>query len=60
MGSQTGTDINNCSVTGLNQVVADIGAGGFAGIEKDAQVKGLLSDLGAEIKTFDIRSTQRN
>lgn len=60
VGSQTGTDINNCSVTGLNQVVADIGAGGFAGIEKDAQVKGLLSDLGAEIKTFDIRSTQRN
>lgn len=58
VGSQTGTDINNCSVTGLNQVVADIGAGGFAGIEKDAQVKGLLSDLGAEIKTFDIRSTQ--
>lgn len=60
VGSQTGTDINNCSVTGLNQVVADIGAGGFAGIEKDAQVKGLLSDLGAEIKTFDIRSTQTN
>ena len=49
-GSQTGTDINNCSVTGLNQVVADIGAGGFAGIEKDAQVKGLLSDLGAKSK----------
>lgn len=60
VGSQTGTDMSNCSVIGLNNVVADIGAGGFAGIEKDAQVQGLLSDVGAEIKTFDIRSTQTN
>lgn len=60
VGSQTGTDIRDCSVTGLTSVQADIGAGGFAGMEKDAQVHGLLNDLGIEIKTFDIRSTQTN
>ena len=39
VGSQTGTDINNCSVTGLNQVVADIGAGALPESKKMHRLK---------------------
>lgn len=60
VGIQTATKMNSCSVAGLTAVQAKTGAGGFAGIARDAVVKGALNDLGVEINSFDIRSEQTN
>lgn len=59
IGAQLSTDMKNCSVTGLTKVQAQSGAGGFAGITRDDNIVGALSDLvGVELVDFDIRSTQ--
>lgn len=59
IGAQLSTDMKNCSVTGLTKVQAQSGAGGFAGIARDDNIVGALSDLvGVELVDFDIRSTQ--
>ena len=58
VGVQTATKIRSCSVANLGQVQAKNGAGGFAGIERDAVIKGLLNDLGVQLYTLDIRSEQ--
>lgn len=58
VGVQTATKIRSCSVANLGQVQAKNGAGGFAGIERDAVIKGLLHDLGVQLYTLDIRSEQ--
>lgn len=58
VGVQTGTKIDHCSVSGLQQVEAKVGAGGFAGIERDAVLKGLLNDLGVDVSMVDISSAQ--
>ncbi len=59
VGIQTGTDINNCEVTGLTSVVAKSYAGGFAGLERNDTLNGALSKLKVEV-TPDIQSTQVN
>lgn len=58
VGMQVGTDIVNCEVSNIQKVQAIMGAGGFAGIERDAEIDSLLSGLGVELIPFDIRSKQ--
>lgn len=58
VGIQMGTKTERCSVSGLRSVQANQGAGGFAGIERDAVLKGLLNDLGVDISMVDIGSHQ--
>lgn len=60
VGIQTGTKISNCYVSGLTLVQAKNGAGGFAGLERDAIIKGLLNDLGIELYDIDAKSGQEN
>ncbi len=57
-GVQTGAKITGSSVSGLQSVQAMHGAGGFAGIERDAVLKGLLNDLGVDVSMIDISSAQ--
>lgn len=60
VGSQTGTKISNSSVSGLTAVQANNGAGGFAGLERDAIIKGLLNDAGITLYEIDAKSRQEN
>ena len=60
VGIQTGTKISNCSVEGLTSVQAKNGAGGFAGLERDAIIKGLLNDAGITLYEIDAKSGQVN
>ena len=50
IGQQVGTQIFDCSVQNSNYTVQskDYG-GGFAGISRDAEIRGLLSDVGVEL-----------
>lgn len=58
VGIQTGTRISNSSVSGLTTVQAKNGAGGFAGLERDAIIKGLLNDAGITLYEIDAKSRQ--
>ena len=59
IGAQLSSEMKNCNVSGLSKVQALNGAGGFAGITRDDNIVGALSDLvGVELVDFDIRSTQ--
>ncbi len=58
VGIQTGTNMANCTVSGLCQVQAKNGAGGFAGTQRDAVINGALNDLGVQLYTLDIQSKQ--
>ena len=60
VGIQTGTRIFNSSVSGLASVQANNGAGGFAGLERDAIIKGLLNDAGVKLYDLDVKSRQEN
>lgn len=60
VGIQTGTKISNSSVSGLTSVQAQNGAGGFAGLERDAIIKGLLNDAGITLYDIDAKSGQEN
>lgn len=60
VGMQIGTIIENGSVSGLQSVQANNGAGGFAGVQRDAVINGLVNDLGVQLYTLDIRSKQEN
>ncbi len=60
VGIQTGTKISNSSVLGLTSVQAKNGAGGFAGLERDAIIKGLLNDAGITLYEIDAKSGQEN
>lgn len=60
IGIQTGTKISDCSVAGLASVQAKNGAGGFAGLERDAIIKGLLDDAGITLYEIDAKSGQVN
>lgn len=58
VGIQNATKMTDCTVSGLTAVNAATGAGGFAGLERDAVVDSLLTDIGLDLYTFDIQSTQ--
>ena len=58
VGMQIATNIANCKVSNIRTVQAEMGAGGFAGIERDAEIDSLLSGLGVELIPFDIQSKQ--
>ena len=58
VGIQTGTKISDCFVSGLTSVQAKNGAGGFAGLERDAIIKGLLNDAGITLYEIDAKSRQ--
>ena len=60
VGIQTGTKISNATVSGLTTVQAKNGAGGFAGLERDAIIKGLLNDAGITLYEIDAKSGQEN
>lgn len=60
VGIQTGTKIFNSSVSGLTLVQAKNGSGGFAGLERDAIIKGLLNDAGITLYEIDAKSKQQN
>lgn len=60
VGIQNATKMTNCTVSGLVSVSAGNGAGGFAGMERDAVVNSLLSSVGVDLVTFDIQSGQTN
>lgn len=60
VGIQNATKMTSCTVDGLVSVSAGNGAGGFAGMERDAVVNSLLSSLGVDLVTFDIQSGQTN
>ena len=42
VGIQTGTKISNATVSGLTTVQAKNGAGGFAGLERDAIIRNYI------------------
>ena len=58
VGMQIATNIASCKVNNIQTVQAEMGAGGFAGIERDAEIDSLLSGLGVELIPFDIQSKQ--
>lgn len=60
VGIQNATKMTHCTVDGLVSVSAGNGAGGFAGMERDAVVNSLLSSVGVNLYTFDIQSGQTN
>lgn len=60
VGIQTGTKISDCFVLELTSVQAKNGAGGFAGLERDAIIKGLLNDAGITLYEIDAKSRQEN
>ena len=50
IGQQTGTRIHDSSVSYSNyKIIADTYGGGFAGITRDAQIRGTLTDVGIEL-----------
>ena len=50
IGQQVGTRIFDCSVKNSNySVITKEYGGGFAGISRDAEIRGLLSDVGVEL-----------
>ena len=50
VGQQVGTDIFDCSINNGNYTIkAKEYGGGFAGISRDADIKGTLSDVGVEL-----------
>ena len=50
VGQQVGTVIENCMVSDSNYTVqAQEYGGGFAGVSRDAEIKGLLSEVGVEL-----------
>lgn len=58
VGIQVGTNISNSNVNGLQSVIGTNFVGGFAGISRDAILKGLLKDLGIDINAIDVKSIQ--
>lgn len=48
-GIQTGAEIRNSSVIGISSVSAKSYAGGFTGLTRDTELKGLLSSLNIDI-----------
>ena len=60
VGIQTGTKISNSFVSGITHVQAKNGAGGFAGLERDAIIKGVLNDVGITLYELDAKSGQEN
>lgn len=58
IGVQIATDTTGCTVSGLTSVKAKTGAGGFAGIARDAVVISALSNLGVTLHSFDIQARQ--
>lgn len=60
VGIQTGTVIKNSSVSNLGSVQAKTGAGGFAGLERDAVIKGTLQNLGVDLFSPDVKSIQES
>ena len=58
VGIQTGTNISDSSVSGLTSVQAQNGAGGFAGLETDGVIKGLLNSVGVTLYDLDAKSCQ--
>lgn len=60
VGMQTAANVHNCRVSNLQSVQANIGAGGFAGIARDAVIRSLLSDLGVDLITFDVKAKQED
>ena len=60
VGIQTGTEIKNSVVSDLGAVQAKAGAGGFAGLERDAIIKGALQNLGVDLFCPDVKSLQES
>ena len=60
VGIQTGTVIKNSKVINLSAVNAKAGAGGFAGLERDAIIKGALQNLGVDLVSPDVKSVQES
>ena len=60
MESRPARRISDCFVSGLTSVQAKNGAGGFAGLERDAIIKGLLNDAGITLYEIDAKSRQEN
>ncbi len=61
VGVQIATEMDTCMVGGLQSVTAKTGAGGFAGIERDDIVHGLLTDnIGVTLYDFNTKSIQSN
>ncbi len=59
VGQQVGTKIINCSVTNSSFTVnAKEYGGGFAGISRDADIKGALSSVGIELLRVTVKKTQ--
>lgn len=58
VGIQVGTNIYNSNVNGLQSVIGTNFVGGFAGISRDAILKGLLTDLGIDINAIEVKSIQ--
>ena len=50
IGLQIGTKITDCTVTGTDIAISVLRyGGGFSGLTRDAEIQGLLSDLGVEL-----------
>lgn len=60
IGAQVSTMTENCTVSGIEKVQAQNGAGGFAGIVRDDIIAGALNDLGANLSVIDIQPKQTN
>ena len=60
IGAQVSTMTENCTVSGIEKVQAQNGAGGFAGIVRDDMIAGALNDLGANLSVIDIQPKQTN
>lgn len=61
VGLQIGTDIDNCTVSANRLTVRASSFGGaFVGLARDAEIKGLLSDVGIELIRFAPQSTIAN
>lgn len=58
VGIQIGTNISDSNVNELQSVTGSNFVGGFAGISRDAILKGLLKDLGIDINAIDVKSIQ--
>ncbi len=59
-GSQIGSRLSGCLVSGLSQVQASKYAGGFSGITRDAVIDGLLSALDVNIVPLKASSVTEN
>lgn len=58
VGIQIGSDIYNSTVNKLHSVVGGICVGGFAGIEREAVIRGVLENLGIKIESINSTSKQ--